>query len=439
LRNTQSGEEKVARMRFALTAAAVGVAVLAGCTPVQSGPVTGTGTDEQTGHLRVWLFDEVNHDPKQAVVQEAISEFQDAHKDVTVEVQYIQVQSRAERFKAAFSDPRSAPDVAEFGNTDLAGYVAGGGFAELDLGDWPEAKDLLPTVLDTGKVDGKVYGVPWFVGVRALYYRTDVFQELNLQPPATLADLAPLARRIRAARPDLLGISAGGKYTYGAMPFVWANGGDIARKDGDRYVATIDSAESKAGLRQYTELIADDICPPAQCAGNGGDASVEAFRAGTAAMVVGGDFNRKSVDASAVAGKYAVVPLPGVKAGEIAPAFAGGNLLGVMKGSERRTLATEFVRLLSGKEYQRKMFDAMGNMPTFGDVQAEVAKANPVLEPFIRTLEAGTRFVPVTPNWAKIDAQAVLPTLLQQVAAGGEDLDKAAAQAAEQLNAAFGS
>lgn len=424
-------------MRF-VVAAAVGAAVLAGCAPVQSGPAS-TGTDEQTGQLRVWLFDEVNRGPKEAVVKEAVAEFQNAHQGVTVDVQYIQVQTRAERFKAAFSDPQSAPDVAEFGNTDLAGYVAGGGFAELDLAKWDEAKDLLPAVLDTGKVDGKVYGVPWFVGVRALYYRTDVFQELGLQPPATLDEIAPLARRIRQAKPDLLGISAGGKYTYGAMPFVWANGGDIAREEGDGYVSTIDSAESKAGLRQYTELIADDICPPAQCAGNGGDASVEAFRAGKAAMVVGGDFNRKSVDASSAAGKYAVVPLPGKTPGSIAPAFSGGNLLGVLGGSQRKTLATEFVQLLGGKVYQRKMFEAMGNLPTFGDVQREVAEANPALEPFIKTLEAGTRFVPVTPDWAKVDAQAVLPNLLQKVATGGADLDTAAKAAADEMNAAFSS
>lgn len=424
-------------MRF-VVAAAVGAAVLAGCAPVQSGPAS-TGTDEQTGQLRVWLFEEVNRGPKEAVVKEAVAEFQNAHQGVTVDVQYIQVQTRAERFKAAFSDPQSAPDVAEFGNTDLAGYVAGGGFAELDLAKWDEAKDLLPAVLDTGKVDGKVYGVPWFVGVRALYYRTDVFQELGLQPPATLDEIAPLARRIRQAKPDLLGISAGGKYTYGAMPFVWANGGDIAREEGDGYVSTIDSAESKAGLRQYTELIADDICPPAQCAGNGGDASVEAFRAGKAAMVVGGDFNRKSVDASSAAGKYAVVPLPGKTPGSIAPAFSGGNLLGVLGGSQRKTLATEFVQLLGGKVYQRKMFEAMGNLPTFGDVQREVAEANPALEPFIKTLEAGTRFVPVTPDWAKVDAQAVLPNLLQKVATGGADLDTAAKAAADEMNAAFSS
>ncbi|HWO68470.1 MAG TPA: extracellular solute-binding protein [Umezawaea sp.] len=425
-------------MRFVLLAAACSV-VLAGCAPVtSSGPATQSG-DEKTGQLRVWLFDEVNRGPKEEVVKQAVSEFQAAHSGVTVDVQYIQVSTRAERFKAAFSDPKSAPDVAEFGNTDLAGYVASGGFADIskEVSDWADSKDFLPAVLDTAKVEGKTYGLPWYVGVRALYYRTDVFTELGVQPPKTLDEIAPLARRIRAAKPDMLGISAGGKYTFGMLPFVWANGGDIAAVSGAKYTAKIDSAESKKGVAKYTALLADDICPPSQCAANGGDASVEAFRAGKAAMVIGGDFNRKSVDASAAAGKYAVVPLPGNTEGSIAPAFAGGNLLGVMKGTERKTLANQFLQLLGGKQYQRKMFQAMGNLPTFADVQADVAKNDAFEQPFIKTLEAGTKFVPVTPTWAKIDAQAVLPTMLQQIAAEGQDVDTATKTAAESMNAAF--
>ncbi|ATE52263.1 extracellular solute-binding protein [Actinosynnema pretiosum] len=424
-------------MRF-LVAAATTALLLTGCAPVQSGPAPESG-DERVGQLRVWLFDEVNRAPKEALVARAVAEFEAAHEGVTVDVQHIQVASRAERFKAAFSDPASAPDVAEFGNTDLAGYVAGGGFAPLDLGGWPDAADLAPRIAETGEVDGLLYGLPWYVGVRALYYRTDVFRELGLRPPATLADLAPTARAIRAARPDLLGISAGGKYTYGALPFLWAAGGDVARERDGRHTSALTDPESLAGLRRYTELLADDICPPAQCAANGGDASVEAFRAGKAAMVIGGDFNRKSVDDSAAGGKYAVVPLPGETAGSIAPAFAGGNLLGVLKGTRHRTLATEFVQLLGGKRYQREMFDAMGNLPTFTDVQAEVAAANPALEPFTRTLEAGTRFVPATPDWAKVDAQGVLPTLIQEVATGAKGLDAAAADAAARMNDIFGS
>ena len=136
-------------MRLKTLVAVLGVGAVVACAPVQSGPASNTGTDEKTGQLRVWLFDEVNRGPKEAVVKEAITEFQAAHSGVNVDVQYIQVSSRAERFKAAFSDPKSAPDVAEFGNTDLAGYVSAGGFSELDLSSWSESKDLLPTVLES--------------------------------------------------------------------------------------------------------------------------------------------------------------------------------------------------------------------------------------------------------------------------------------------------
>ncbi|AHH93905.1 extracellular solute-binding protein [Kutzneria albida] len=419
---------------------AVGALAVAGCAPVQSGP-SGGAADEKSGQLRVWLFDEVNRGPKQAVVDQAVKQFQSEHAGVTVDVQYIQISTRAERFKGAFGDPKSAPDVAEFGNTDLAGYVAAGGFAEVgaDLDKWPDAKDLSPSILDTAKVGGKVYAVPWYVGVRALYYRTDVFSELGLTPPKTLAELAPLARRIRAAKPDLFGISVGGKYTYGMLPFLWASGGDLASQQDGKFTSAVDSTNGRAGIGRYTELLAEDICPPQQCAQNGGDASVQAFVSGKAAMTIGGDFNRGAMKAGAVSGKYAVVPLPGMTEGSVAPAFAGGNLLGVTKSTAHRTLAVQFLQLLGGKSFQRKMFDAMGNLPTFTDVQRAVAEGDEFERPFVRTLDAGPRFVPATPAWAKIDAQAVLPTMLQQIATKAQDLTAATATAAQHMNEAFGS
>ncbi|WP_018681925.1 extracellular solute-binding protein [Actinokineospora enzanensis] len=418
----------------------VSLVVATACAPVQSGPAQSSG-DETTGQVRVWLFDEVNRAPKEKVVADAVAEFQGKHPGVTVDVQYIQVATRAERFKAAFSDPASAPDVAEFGNTDLSGFVAAGGLADISNPalNWADVHDMLPAALDATKVDTKVYAIPWYIGVRALYFRTDVFTELGVQPPSTLDEIAPLARRIRAAHPDLLGISVGGKYTYGALPFVWGEGGEIATSLNGKFSAAIDSPQARAGVARYTELLRDDICPPAQCAGNGGDASVEAFRAGKAAMTIGGDFNRKSVEASSVKGKYAVVPLPGKAAGTIAPAFGGGNLLGLLAGTKHRTLAFEFVQLLAGKQYQRKMFDAMGNLPTYQGLQRELAESEPALQPFTATLASGARFVPNTPAWAKIDSQAVIPTMLQEIASGAKDVDTATKSAADAMNAAFGS
>jgi N,N'-diacetylchitobiose transport system substrate-binding protein len=435
------------RIKGVLVAATVG-ALVVGCGPPQASNnqpqqtgAAGQPVGEMTGEVKVWLFQEASNAPKEAAVAEAKKEFEAAHQGVTVTVEYLPVDGRANRFNGAFNDKNSSPDVAEFGNTDLAGYTASNGFADLtaDLAAWPDAKDLIPSVVDTAKVQGKTYGIPWYTGTRALYYRTDVFKELNLEPPKTLTELTETARKIRAAKPDLYGIAVGGKYTYAALPYVWANGGDVAKQDGDKWTSAINSQQSKDGLKQYTELIKDDICPPSACAQFTGTQSVAAFAGGKAGMTIGGDFNRKAVDAGTVKGNYAVVPLPGKDSGKVAPAFAGGNLLGVFRASKKYTLSLEFIKLLGGKKYQQKMYAAMGNLPTFADVQQQIAGSDKFLEPFVRTVQAGTKFVPATPAWTKIDAQALIPTAIQQVATGGQSVDAATEAAAAEMNKAFGS
>ncbi|MEV5718393.1 extracellular solute-binding protein [Amycolatopsis mediterranei] len=415
------------------------LALLAGCAPTQSAPAGG-GADDKTGTVRVWLFDEAGRAPKEAAVKDAITEFKAAHAGVEVDVQWVPVEGRADKFSGAFNDPANAPDVAEFGNTDVSNYAATGALADLtgDLAAWPESKDFIPTVLDTAKSGGQTYGLPWYTGIRALYYRTDVFTELGLKPPATLAELTDTARRIRAAKPDLYGIAVGGKYTYATLPFLWANGGELAQEQGGKWTSTVTGEQAKAGVTQYANLLKDDICPPAQCANLTGTQSVTAFAGGKAGMTIGGDFNRKAVEQGAVKGKYAVVPLPGTTAGSTAPAFAGGNLLGVFKASKHRSLALEFVELLGGAKYQEKMYAAMGNLPTLSSVQQKLAANDPFLKPFVDTLKAGTKFVPATPAWSKIDSQNVLPTAVQQIATGGKDPSAALADAAAAMNKAFG-
>lgn len=429
-------------MKLARTAAVAALAALAlsACAPPTANTAAST-SDEETGTVRVWLFSEVNQDPKSAVVKEAVKEFESAHSGATVDVQYIPVDSRAERFKAAFNDPSSAPDVAEFGNTDLASYVASGGLADVtgDIKAWDESKDLDAKILQTTEIDGKNYGVPWFVGVRALYYRTDLLQQLGLAAPKTLDEVETVARAVRAANPGVLGISVGGAAQFSAMPYLWANGGSIATKKGESFVSGLDSKESRDGVAAYTRLLKDDICPAQTCAEFGGNASVQQFIAGKSAMTIGGDFNYKAVAASAIKDKFAVVPLPGKTAGSIAPAFAGGNNLGVFNSSKHHTLSADFVKLLASKKYQQKMFDAMGNLPTFSDVQKTVADNNKQVEPFINTLRAGTNFVPVTETWSTIDAQGVFTGMYQKVVTGKADVNTATSDAAAAMNKAFGS
>ncbi|WP_369259820.1 extracellular solute-binding protein [Streptomyces sp. R35] len=429
----------------ARTAAPIAALVVAGLTATACAPQTSdnssSGKDEKTGTLRVWLFQEVNNAPKQKVVDGAVATFKKAHKDTKVTIEYIPVETRAQRIKAAFNDPKSAPDVIEYGNTDTAGYVKDGGLADItkEFTDWSESKDTDPTARQSVTVDGKIYGAPYFVGVRALYYRTDVLKELGLEVPKTQAELAETARKIHAARPDLYGLAVGGAYTYGAMPFIWSQGGELAEGKGGSYAATIDSADAQKGIKAYTSLFGDTNCPAAKCAGMGGNDTVTAFASGKAGMAIGGDFSHAAIEAGKVKGKYAVVPLPGLTSGSVAPAFAGGNNIGVLKSTSHRTLAIDLMEQLASKKTQGELFDAMGFLPTYTDVREEVAAKEPFVAPFVKTLAAGTKFVPASPAWAQIDASLVLPTMFQEIVSGKKDVAAASKDAAKKMNDAFSS
>lgn len=428
------------KLSVRIAALAVAALIVSACAP-QTSTNSSSDKDEKTGTLRVWLFQEVGNEPKEKVVDSVVAAFEKAHDGTKVDVEYIPVETRAQRVKAAFNDPKSAPDVMEYGNTDTAGYVKDGGLLDVteEFGAWSEAKDTDPTAKQSVTVDGKIYGAPFYVGVRALYYRTDVFEELGLEVPKTMAELASTARTIRTARPELYGLVVGGAYTYGAMPFVWANGGEIATGKGGSYASAIDSAAAQKGIKAYTSLFTDDNCPAAKCAGMGGNDTVTAFAAGKAGMAIGGDFSHAAVEAGKVKGKYAVVPLPGVEAGSIAPAFAGGNNIGVLKSTSHRTLAVELMERLASKKTQASMFEAMGFLPTFSDVRQQVAAKEPYVKPFAQTLAAGTKFVPASPAWAQIDSSLVLPTMFQEVISGRKSVAAASEEAAKKMDDAFGS
>jgi N,N'-diacetylchitobiose transport system substrate-binding protein len=110
-----------------------------------------------------------------------------------------------------------------------------------------------------------------------------------------------------------------------------------------------------------------------------------------------------------------------------------------MKSTSHRSLAADFVELLGNSDYQAKMFDAMGNMPALSDVQSHVATKAPFEAPFVKTLQSGTKFVPVTPAWGTIDSDAVVPTMMQEIVTGRKSVDQASADAAKKMDAAFSS
>ena len=88
-----------------------------------------------------------------------------------------------------------APDIL---NIDVFANYAAEGLLE-PVSQWcPEElyKDFFPSFIDQSIMDDTVWAVPDLASARALYYNTDIFEEVGIEAPATWAELEDAAQAI---------------------------------------------------------------------------------------------------------------------------------------------------------------------------------------------------------------------------------------------------
>src|SRR5690606_21916622 len=97
----------------------------------------------------------------------------------------------------------ATPDVAQLGNTWVPEMAALGALE--DLGPWVEGSAVVepaaffPGIWDTNVVDSRVYGVPWYVDTRLLFYRRDLLERAGYDgEPGTWSEWLEAMRRIKA-------------------------------------------------------------------------------------------------------------------------------------------------------------------------------------------------------------------------------------------------
>ena len=77
------------------------------------------------------------------------------------------------------------------------------------MNSWSVKSDVVSGMLANDTQNGNVYGVPWFGGVRGIWYRTDEFKAAGIaSPPTTWAQLVTDAQKLTAKYPGTYGIGA---------------------------------------------------------------------------------------------------------------------------------------------------------------------------------------------------------------------------------------
>lgn len=418
------------RYVIAASAAVALTATACGSSSSDGGDLAAPGGDTE-GTLKVWLMEGSQPD---TVVEAVNAQFAETYPNVDVQVELQQWGGIQDKLTTSLNTD-STPCVAEIGNSLTAKFADAGLLADLtsvadDLGQdaW------LPGLTPSGELDGERYGIPYYGGVRIVMYNKDHFAEAGVEVPTTLDELEQVAAALTEAKgtPDD-GYSAfyfPGKYWYGALPFVWTTGGDIASQDGEEWVGQIDSAESKEGLTILKDLVDAYSTAPADADET---KNWEIFQEDEIGMIIDSWWAPGAVVSTNedFADKVGVFPLPGVTADETAPVFFGGSDLAVSQKCAEQGLAVEWIKILTSEQIQTQLAAEGGVIPN-----NEASFAGHEGNEFLLAADEAakvSKFTPVSPNWGNVEAEAVLPDMLVKIFSGQASIDDATAEASASI------
>ncbi len=414
-------------------AVAVGAAALLALTACASGGDPGAFGDGEAAEIRVWLN---GTDTPQEARDYLADTFEEENPGATLTIEEQAWTGLVDKLTTSLSGSDS-PDVVEVGNTQAAAFTSAGAF--LDLSDQYEelgGDDLLPGFVEAGSYDGAFYAVPYYSGARVVFYKKDLYAAAGLSVPTTLAEYVENGKALAAANSGVSGIYFPGQDWYNALPYIWAEGGEIATFEDGEWVSGFSSPESIAGLEMVQDVMQTASVAPKD--GNEAEAQVP-YCAGTIAQLSAPSWFKFSILAPADAeapgcpdqeGNLGVFALPGVD-GEAAPVFAGGSNVAISANSANPELAQSALSIMLSEEYQTLLGQA-GLVPALKSLGDTVGSDETAAA--ISAAASNAKLTPASPNWATVEAEGVLQDFFSQLALGG-NVEQLAAEVDEKVNA----
>jgi raffinose/stachyose/melibiose transport system substrate-binding protein len=307
-----------------------GAALAAGATMFGSVAESAFARTVASNNIEVWAWQPRTGNGYPDVFDAAGKRWQAAHKGGHYHYTVIDFPSYFTKFKTA-SAGGNPPDVMEMSWTgQYHDVVAAKTLAPLDA-LLPSLPKFYPAVLNSLRVNGKVYAIPLDLNTLTISYNKDIFAKLNLTPPTTFAELLALAKPIRAGGFEPLAVNLKDGWPAGDIWFAMVGYTDPSDK-------AIRQAET--GAVKWTDprfLKAAEAAQSIQKAGlfaQGSDSldfngATALFASGRAAMFYPvGNFDTGVIDkASGGNVKYDLFPFPPLVAGQRSRATGGPAII----------------------------------------------------------------------------------------------------------------
>jgi N,N'-diacetylchitobiose transport system substrate-binding protein len=423
------------KMRAAAVVGATVALFAAACGSGGNSPESASGGsgNTQAKDITVWLM---NGSAPDAVIKRVNAQFNQAHPNTQVKIQIQQWDGIQEKTTTALAG-NNPPDVLEIGSTLVSKFADSGGLEDLsskkaDLG----GDTWLQGLTDAGTLDGKLYGIPYYAGDRAVLYRKDMFAKAGITTlPSDRASFVATMAKLQAKYGSDKQFSAlyfPGQYWYAALPFIWDEGGEVAVQDNGQWKGALDSPQSQAGLSSLKDIVTKYSKAPVNGNENDNDPAVP-LGEGKAGMIIDAGWKVGTVEKAhpQLKGQIGVFPVPSKNAGQTAPVFLGGSNLAVSAGSDAPELAYEWIKILAGTKAQTDLATTGGVIPNSTSLLTLHAK-DPVLSVFDLAAK-NSRSTPSTPKWANVESGTVLQDMLVSIFSGKKSVADATADATEAI------
>ncbi|MFI4969818.1 MAG: sugar ABC transporter substrate-binding protein, partial [Lysobacterales bacterium] len=391
-------------------ACAIGMLLLGACAK------PGTG-------VSVITFWTIGHEGE--VVQPLLREFEARHPTIRIDLQQWPLTAAHEKLLTAFAGD-ALPDIGQLGNTWIPELAALGALqplqAQVDTSAVVHRDDYFAGIWDTNVIGGQLYGVPWYVDTRLLFYRKDLLRDAGF--PAPPRDWAEWRRQLAAVKakagPDRYSILLP-LNEFEPLLNLAVQEPDPLLKDNDTR-GNFESAGFRRAFAFYIDMFRQAWAPPMS------DTQIsnvwDEFANGFFAFYISGPWNVDEFKhrlPARLQDEWGTAPLPGP--GGPGAAIGGGSSLVVFRDSPHPREAWLLIEFLSQPQQQLRFHELSGDLPPRRSAWQDPELADdPHAKAFRDQLER-VKPTPQVPEWERIAQELRLTQ--ERVVRGGESIDTA--------------
>jgi multiple sugar transport system substrate-binding protein len=359
------------------------------------------GTRDSVERIEFWGL---GHEGE--VVTGLIHEFERENPGIRVTIQQVPWIAAHEKLLTAHVGD-ATPDVAQLGNTWIPEFVAVRGLADLTAlakkSPVTDGHDDFPGIWATNVVDGVLYGIPWYVDTRVLFYRSDILASVGYpHAPRTWREWMDAMARIQREHKSRFGILMPTNEFEPIEVLAMSNGSPFLNANGTQ--GAFEEPAFRDAFGFYVEMFHRGFAPVVS---NTQVANLyQQFAQGEFAMHITGPWNVgefKRRLPPKMEGKWGTAPLPARDAS--APtgvSMAGGSSLVIFRASRHKEAGRKLIEFLSAPDRQIRFFELTGDLPARRSAWAAPALARDPYFPAFREQLERVQPLPKVPEWEQI-------------------------------------